>query len=63
MESPVEMVIGQRAVDGEYGIHVPGSVGVAAETVPVAITPIIQKVRNKTAGIFIRIAPFMIGDV
>ena len=63
MESPVEMVIGQRAVDGEYGIHVPGSVGVAAETIPVVITPIKQKVRNKTAGFFIRLSPFMIGDI
>ena len=63
MESPVEMVIGQRAVEGEYGIHVPGSVGVAAETVPVAIMPIMQKARSKTVGVFIQIAPFMVGDV
>ena len=57
------MVIGQRAVEGEYGIHVPGSVGVAAETVPVAIMPIMQKARSKTVGVFIQIAPFMVGDV
>ena len=45
------------AVEGVYGIHVPGSGDVAAETVPVANTPIIQNVRNKTVGIFIQIAP------